>query len=285
MAVGPPGRTRWQRVRRLIRVQPIGAISLFIILGLVLVAIFAPWLAPHDATAGVGPTLEAPSSSHWFGTDNQGRDIFSRVIEGSRTALQVAIFATALGVVAGSFIGLVSGYFGGWLDMIVQRFVDAVMAFPLLILALVMIAVVGESLRNVIIVIGIGITPGISRIVRGIVLSERENQYIEAARTIGASAPRILWRHLLPNLVAPIVVVGSAVMPGVVLVEAGLSFLGLGTPPPTPSWGRDLSDQRFFRAGPWMAIFPGLALSLLVLAFNLLGDAIRDVVDPRLRNR
>jgi peptide/nickel transport system permease protein len=279
--------SRSKRVRRLIRTQPLGAFFLLVIVALIVIAVFAPFFATHSPTTTGATNLESPSMDHWFGTDHLGRDIYSRVVHGSRTSLQVGIIATAIGVIGGAFIGLVSGYFGGWLDMFFQRIVDTLMAFPLLILALIMIAVVGPSMRNVMIVVGIGIMPGVSRIIRGIVLSEKENQYIEAAKTIGCSAPRILWRHLLPNLIAPIVVIASAVMPGAILVEAGLSFLGLGTPPPTPSWGGDLSGnaQRFFRHAPWMAIFPGLAISIVVLAFNLVGDAIRDIVDPRLRNR
>jgi peptide/nickel transport system permease protein len=282
--VGP---SRRSRLWRAVRLQPVGAFSLLIIIGLVLVAIFADYVAPFDPTNIDARALQSPNSTHWFGTDNFGRDVFSRVVFGSRISLQVGIIATSIGVTGGGLIGLVSAYFGGTVDILVQRLVDAMMAFPFLVIALIMIAVVGPSIRNVMIVVGIAIMPGVSRVIRGIVLSEKENLYILSARAVGASNARVMLRHILPNLVAPLVIIASSVLPGAVLVEAGLSFLGLGTPPPTASWGADLSGnaRSFFEHAPWMAIFPGLALSTVVLAFNLFGDAIRDLVDPRLRNR
>jgi len=276
-----------KRTWRAVRLQPVGTVSLVIIIALVGVALFADYIARFDPASIDARSLQSPNSTHWFGTDNFGRDIFSRVVYGSRISLQVGLIATSIGVFGGSLIGLVSAYFGGTIDLVVQRLVDAMMAFPFLVIALIMIAVVGPSVRNVMIVVGVAIMPGVSRVIRGIVLSEKENAYVLSAESVGASNARIMFRHLLPNLVAPIVILVSSVLPGAVLVEAGLSFLGLGTPPPTPSWGADLSGnaRTFFQHAPWMAIFPGLALSIVVLAFNLLGDAIRDLVDPQLRNR
>jgi peptide/nickel transport system permease protein len=267
--------------------QPMGTAGLFVVVLLVATAIFAPLIGRYDPTSTQFHTLLHPSAANYFGTDDLGRDVYSRVIFGSRTSLEVGIIATTVGVVGGTLIGLVSGYFGGWIDMIVQRLMDALMAFPLLILALIMIAVVGSSLRNLMAVVGIAIIPPIGRIVRGIVLSEKENPYVEASRTTGATSWRTLFLHILPNLLAPLIVIATSLLAGAILIEASLSFLGLGTPPPTPSWGADLSGQarRYFTHAPWMALFPGLALSLVVLGFNLFGDAMRDVLDPRLRGR
>jgi peptide/nickel transport system permease protein len=280
-----PRPSRWRKIRRLVRSQPLGTAGLVIVVVLVLMAIFAPLVAPYDPTSTEFRSLRSPNSTNWFGTDDKGRDIFSRVIYGSRTSLQVGIIATVVGVIGGTLVGLISGYFGGWLDTIFQRVMDAVQSLPVLILALIMVAVVGSSITNLMVVVGIAIIPGIGRIIRGVVLSERQNQYVEAARTIGAGSSRVIFRHILPNLAAPLIVIATSLLAAAILVEAALSFLGLGTPPPTPSWGGDLSGQarRYFTHAPWMAIFPGLALSLVVLGFNLMGDALRDVLDPRLR--
>ena len=276
---------RWRAARRLMRSQPLGTAGLVIIIVLVLMALFAPLLAPYDPTNIDGRSLQAPSAEHLFGTDDKGRDVLSRVIYGSRTSLQVGIIATFVGVAGGALVGLLSGYFGSWTDTIFQRLIDALQAFPTLILALIMVAVVGNSITNLMVVVGIAIIPGVGRIVRGIVLSERQNQYVEAARATGAGTGRVVFRHILPNLAAPLIVIATSLLAAAILVEAALSFLGLGTPPPTPSWGGDLSGQarRYFTHAPWMAIFPGLAISLVVFGFNLLGDALRDILDPRLR--
>jgi peptide/nickel transport system permease protein len=277
--------SRRRRILHLLRAQPLGAAGLLVILLLVLTAVFAPLIAPYDPTSTEFRSLRSPNSTNLFGTDDKGRDIFSRVIYGSRTSLKVGIIATAIGVIGGALVGLISGYLGGWSDTIIQRLMDAMMAFPTLILALIMIAVLGTSIVNLMIVVGVAIIPGVGRIIRGVVLSEKQNQYVEATRSIGAGSPRIVFRHILPNLMPVVIVIATSLLAGAILIEAGLSFLGLGTPPPTPSWGADLSGQarRFFIHAPWMAIFPGLAISLVVLAFNLLGDALRDVLDPRLR--
>lgn len=281
------GRSRLQRAGLLARQQPLGAFGLIVIVLLVLTAAFAPLIAPYDPTSTQFSSLQKPNATNYFGTDDKGRDIFSRVVFGSRTSLEVGIIATAVGVIGGTVVGLLSGYFGGWVDTIIQRAMDSLMAFPILILALIMVAVVGSSIRNLMAIVGLAIIPLIGRIVRGSVLSERQNAYVEAARTIGARPGRIIFRHILPNLLATLIVIATSLLAGAILVEASLSFLGLGTPPPTPSWGADLSGQarRFFTHAPWMAVFPGIALSLVVLGFNLLGDALRDVLDPRMRGQ
>lgn len=277
--------SRWRRLRHLARSQPLGTAGLIIIAVLVLVAVAAPVVAPYDPTSTEFRSLRKPNSTNWFGTDDKGRDILSRVIYGSRTSLQVGIIATIVGTVGGALVGLLCGFFGGWTDTLLQRLMEAVASFPLLILALIMVAVVGSSITNLMIVVGIAIIPGVGRVVRGVVLSEKQNQYVEAARAIGATSGRIVFRHILPNLAAPLIVIATSLLAGAILVEAALSFLGLGTPPPTPSWGGDLSGQarRYFTHAPWMAIFPGVAISLVVMGFNLMGDALRDILDPRLR--
>jgi peptide/nickel transport system permease protein len=275
----------WRTALRLMRTQPLGTAGMIVIVVLVLVAVFAPLLAPYDPTSIEGRSLQSPRAGNWFGTDDKGRDVMSRVIYGSRTSLQVGIIATFVGVTGGALVGLLSGYFGGWLDTLFQRLMDSLQAFPTLILALIMVAIVGSSIFNLMVVVGIAIIPGVGRIIRGIVLSEKQNQYVESARATGARTGRIIFRHILPNLAAPLIVIATSLLAAAILVEASLSFLGLGTPPPTPSWGGDLSGQarRYFVHAPWMAIFPGIAISLVVLGFNLMGDALRDVLDPRLR--
>lgn len=283
----PTRRGPLRQLGRFVQHQPLGSAGLLVVVLLVATAIFAPLIGRYDPTSTQFHTLLHPSATNFFGTDNLGRDVYSRVIFGSRTSLEVGIIATSVGVIGGTLVGLVSGYFGGWVDMVVQRVMDALMAFPLLILALIMIAVVGSSLRNLMVVVGLAIVPPIGRIVRSIVLSEKENPYVEASLTIGATPWRTVFLHILPNLLAPLIVIATSLLAGAILIEASLSFLGLGTPPPTPSWGADLSGQarNFFTHAPWMALFPGIALSLVVLGFNLFGDAMRDVLDPRLRGR
>ncbi|MFN0145267.1 MAG: ABC transporter permease [Dehalococcoidia bacterium] len=281
------GPSRLAKLRRVARQQPLGVLGFAIILFLILTSLLADVVAPFDPTNTDALGLQSPNGTNLFGTDDKGRDILSRVIYGSRTSLQVGIIATLIGTVGGLLVGLLSGYLGGIFDIVLQRVMDALQAFPLIILALIMVAVLGNSVTKLMIVVGIAIIPGVGRIMRGIVLSEKQGLYIEAARSTGATPLRIMFRHILPNIAAAVIIIGTSILGGAILVEAALSFLGLGTPPPTPSWGADLSGnaRRFFEHAPWMAIFPGLALSLVVLGFNLLGDALRDVLDPRLRNR
>ena len=276
-----------RRAFLLARRNPLGVAGVLLIFVLAVVAIFAPLIAPYGPNAQDAPMFLRPNADHFFGTDRFGRDIFSRVVFGTRISLGVGVVSVGLGTTVAALIGVVSGYFGGGLDNAVQRVAETVMAFPALIFLLIIIAAFGASIQNVTIAIGVGIIPGVQRVVRGAVLSERQNMYVEAARTLGASDFRILFRHLLPNVMALVIVLFTVLLGAAILMEASLSFLGLGVPPPNPSWGADLSGnaRSFFQRAPWMAIFPGVALSLTVLAFNLLGDSIRDVLDPRLRGR
>ncbi len=274
------------RMGRLARSKPIGAVSAVIIAVMVLAGIFADFIAPFDPLeAHVRDRLQGPSITYVMGTDNLGRDVFSRVVHGARTSLLIAIPAVVLGVGIGSAIGIVSGFLGGWFDLLIQRLLDASQAIPSLILALAVIAVLGAGTDKVIYVIAFIAVPWNGRVVRGSVLAIKENQYVDAARSVGASNGRIMFRHILPNVVAPILVLVSVLLGAAIIIEASLSFLGLGVPPPNPSWGGMLSREgrSFMEKVPTLALFPGLAISIVVLAFNMLGDTLRDIWDPRLR--
>jgi ABC-type dipeptide/oligopeptide/nickel transport system permease subunit len=268
-----------------LRHHPLGMFGLVVIVLLVVVALLAPLIAPYSPIEQNFAVLDSPSASNLFGTDRLGRDVLSRVIYGARLSLGIGLTSVFFGVMGGTVVGTVSGFLGGRIDTVIQRLVDMMLAFPPLILLMAITAALGASVQNVVIAISIGLIPGTSRIIRGAVLSEKNNQYVEAARVMGASDLRLIIRHVLPNVTAPIIVIVSILIPAATLLEAALSFLGLGVPPPTPSWGADLGGQarEYFRVAPWMAIFPGAALSLTVLAFNMLGDALRDILDPRLR--
>jgi len=268
-----------------LRYHPLGMFGLVGIVLLLTAAVFAPWIGPYNPSSQDFPLLAAPSLAHPFGTDSLGRDILSRVIYAARAELTISLTAVFLGVALASVVGTVSGYFGGITDSAIQRVNDVWLAFPGLILLLIVAAVLGPSPRTLIIALVVGAIPGNSRIIRGAVLSEKNNVYVEAARVIGCSEPRIMFRHVFPQIVPLIIVIISIAIPIIALLGASLSFLGLGLPPPTPSWGADLSgDARsYFESAPWMAIFPGAALALTVLSFNLFGDAMRDILDPRLR--
>ncbi|HEY8489923.1 MAG TPA: ABC transporter permease [Dehalococcoidia bacterium] len=286
-AAVPRGRGRGRRVLSLVRKQPLGVFGLAVILVLAVAGLAAPWLAPYEVNdIGAGQPLEGMSWAHPFGTDSSGRDMLSRVIYGARISLAVGFLSVIGGTAIATAIGIFSGYVGGWVDNVIQRVADTLIAFPALIFLLILVTVLGPSMRNVILVIGIGIIPGVSRVVRGAVLSEKQNQYVEAARALGASTPRILFRHLLPNVAALAIVIMTTLLGTAILAEASLSFLGLGIPPPNPSWGADVNAARnsFPIHIPW-AFFPGAAISLTVLGFNFLGDALRDLFDPRLRGR
>ena len=274
------------RLGRVARNKPVGTFSAVVIIVMVLSGIFADAVAPFDPLeAHVRDRLQGPSLTYWMGTDNLGRDVFSRVTHGARISLLIAIPAVILGVGVGSIIGIISGYLGGWFDLLVQRLLDASQAIPSLILALAVIAVLGAGVDKVIYVIAFIAVPWNGRVVRGSVLSIKENQYIDAARSVGAGNLRIMFRHILPNVVAPILVLVSVLLGAAIIIEASLSFLGLGVPPPEPSWGGMLSREgrSFMERAPTLALFPGLAISVVVLAFNLLGDTLRDIWDPRLR--
>jgi peptide/nickel transport system permease protein len=283
--VGTLGRAQalWATIRR----KPLGAVSAAVIVTLVLTAIFADVLAPFDPVETRPEIrLQAPSRAHAFGTDDIGRDVLSRVIHGARISLWVGLLAVGIGTFAGMIIGLLCGYCEGRLDLILQRVMDAIQAIPGLVLALAIVSVLKPNTTNAMLAIAIVIIPGNSRIVRGAVLSTKQNRYVEAAHAIGCRHPRIILSHILPNVTAPILVIASIWLGNAILIEATLSFLGLGTQPPTPSWGLMLSStgRAFMEQAPWLAIFPGLAISLAVLGFNLFGDTLRDAWDPKLRH-
>ncbi len=274
----------FRRLLALLRNNVLGAIGGALIAVMIFVGVLAPVLAPHDINAYVGTPNQSPSLTHPFGTDKLGRDIISRVIYGARISLLVGFVAVSAGTAAGMVVGVFSGFKGGLIDTAIQRLVDVAIGFPQLILLLIVVRLLGPSIIDVILAIAFGIIPGVARVIRGATLSERNNAYIEAARSMGASDARILFRHLVPNLVPLAIVLATTLLGGAILAEASLSFLGLGIPPPNPSWGADISTARTsFPINTWTAFFPGLAISLSVLAFNLLGDAVRDTLDPRLR--
>jgi ABC-type dipeptide/oligopeptide/nickel transport system permease subunit len=279
----PWARRLWNTVRQ----NPLGVFGLVVILTLAIVAVFAPLIAPYrvgDISAGA-PT-EDPSWSHFFGTDNIGRDMFSRVVFGARISLAVGLFSVGGGTAIALVLGIISGYMGGVIDSLIQRLVDTALAFPVLLLLLLLAQVLGPSFRTVVLAVGIAIIFPVTRVVRSAVLSERNNQYVEAARALGASTPRILFVHIAPNVAALAIVVGTTLLGTAILAEASLSFLGLGIPVPNPSWGSDVSAARnHFPVDIWWAFFPGAAITLTVLGFNLLGDSLRDILDPRLRGR
>ena len=271
---------------RFARAKPLGAIGAAIIFLMVFAAVFAPVIAPQDyRRVNARQKLLPPSTEHWLGTDQLGRDFYSRIVYGARVSLMVGFMGTALGVGVGSLIGLVAGYVGGKTDMVLMRFTDAVQAFPGLILALAIVAALGPGLTNAFIAISITLLARPARVVRGSVLGAKETPWVEAARTVGNSDMRIMFRHILPNVFAPIIVLASLVLGIAILIEASLSFLGLGVLPPTPAWGSMLNQAGsvYFETFPRLAIIPGVAISLAVFAFNLFGDALRDVLDPRLR--
>jgi peptide/nickel transport system permease protein len=270
---------------RFVRRKPLGAAGGAIMVMIVVTAALAGVLATHDPIATAPATLARPSAAHWLGTDHLGRDIFSRIVHGARVSLVVGVLSTLLGSGLGGVIGLLSGYLGGKTDLVSQRVMDILQGLPLLVLALVMAASLGPSVTNVIVAISIPIVPRASRVVRSSVLSIREMQYVEAARAVGLSHLRIAFRHILPNTVGPFIVLCTAQLGSAILVEAALSFLGLGVPEPYPSWGRMLSVSaaEYAQKAPHLVLFPGLAISLAVFGANLLGDALRDTLDPRLR--
>jgi peptide/nickel transport system permease protein len=271
----------------LARRYPLGLLGLAIVLGFVGVAALAPWLATHDPlTTNAAASLAGPGAANLLGADFMGRDLWSRIIYGARISLAVGIASTVLGCVIGAAIGLISGFWGGWVDLIVQRVNDVLQALPLLVLALVMAASLGPSLVNTIIAISIPVIPHVARVIRASTLSVREMPFVEAARAEGMGEVEIAIRHVLPNTLAPVIVLATAQLGSAILTEASLSFLGLGIPEPYPSWGRMLSESaaEYVRTAPWLVIFPGLAISLVIFGTNLLGDAVRDLLDPRERS-
>jgi peptide/nickel transport system permease protein len=270
------------------RQRPLGAIGAAIILVMVTMAAMAGLLAPYNPLeTDYAAMLAAPGAGHWLGTDAHGRDVLSRIIYGSRTALMVGLGASLLGAIFGSLIGVASAYFGGRIDLVVQRIMDVFFAFPVIILALAVVAVLGTGAGNVILAIAAPMIPRCARVVRSSALSVREMPYVDAARAAGYGHPRIILRHMLPNVMAPILIMATAFLGEAILLEASLSFLGLGVQEPTAAWGLMLRGAavEFAESAPWMAIFPGLAISLAVFGFNLFGDSLRDALDPRLRTQ
>jgi peptide/nickel transport system permease protein len=264
--------------------RPLGALGFTIVLGFLVMVVFAPLLTSYGyAEQDIPSMLQGPSRAHWLGTDHLGRDLWSRIVYGSRIALSVALPAVSIALTAGVIVGLVAGYVGGIVDDITLVFLDSLQAFPAVILALTILALLGPSLVNVIIVIGLAWTPGYARIARAQVLTTKQNQYIEVERSLGASQPRILAIHILPNILAPLLILAAMDLPVVITFEAGLSFLGLGVRPPTPSWGVVLSDGfNFIRQSPWPITWAGLTLIITTLGFTLFGETLRDVLDPAL---
>ena len=276
------GREFWIGIRR-----SKGALIGLTILGLlILAAIFAPVITSFDPIAIDPPKrLQPPSSEHWLGTDHFGRDIFTRVVYGARISLPVGLIAVTIAAVAGALFGLIAGYYGKFIDAFIMRVMDVMLAFPGIMLALLVVAILGPSLRNVMIAVGIGSIPRFTRLIRGSVLSARENVYVEAAKVIGAPDSVILYRHILPNVISPVIVLATLSVGTAILSAAGLSFLGLGAQPPDPEWGAMLADGRqFLRSQWWVSTMPGIAIALTVLSVNLAGDGLRDVLDPRMRN-
>jgi peptide/nickel transport system permease protein len=278
----------WPAVRKFIVTKPLGAAGGVIILLMVLTATFADVLAPYDPyEISQALQFQAPSLQHWLGTDEFGRDQLTRLIYGARIALFIGLATAFLGSTVGAVLGVISAYLGGKVDLILQRVMDVLLAFPLLILALAIVSVLGRSIPNVVLAIAIPIIPRTTRIVRSSALAVNENIYVEAARAIGSQHWRVMARHILPNVMAPYLIMLTAQLGNAILVEASLSFLGLGTAEPTPSWGLMLSGSAaaYAEKAPWVAIFPGLAISLAVFGFNLFGDSLRDALDPKLRHR
>ncbi|ART75510.1 diguanylate cyclase [Sutcliffiella horikoshii] len=256
-----------------------------IILFYLAVAAFAPWLAPYDPyEINLDNRMQSPSIDHWMGTDDKGRDILSRIIYGSRLSMGVGFASVLFGAVFGIVLGLVAGYYGRWVDSIVMRIIDVMLAFPGILLALAIISALGPSLINVTIAVGVFSVPLFARIVRGSTLEVKKLEYIDAIRSLGARDITIIFIHILPNILSPIIVQGSLRLATAILSAAGLSFLGLGAQPPSPEWGTMLSSGRdFLFSAPYMALFPGLAISILVLGFNIFGDGLRDALDPRMK--
>ena len=277
---------RWSAIRFLARRYPLGAFGAVIMALCVFAALFAPYITVYDPlSTNSAFSLARPSAQHWLGCDFMGRDVYSRIVYGSRISLAVGIGSLSLGLTCGVLIGLTSGYLGGWIDLAAQRLIDILQSLPLLVMALLMTASLGPSLRNTIIAISIALIPSSARVVRSTTLSLREQPFVESAKAIGMSEVRIAFRHVLPNTLAPLIVLGTAQLGATILIEATLSFLGLGVPEPHPSWGRMLSESaaEYVRTAPWLVIFPGLAISLVVFGTNLFGDALRDLLDPRQR--
>lgn len=276
----------WKDAWRSFKKNKLAMVGLGIVVFFILLAIFAPLLAPYNyADVKLGDKHLSPSSEHWFGTDEFGRDIFSRVLYGARISLWVGFVSVAGSVIVGSALGIIAGYYGKVIDGIISRIFDILLAFPSILLAIAVVSVLGPSLKNALIAIAIINVPIFGRLVRSRVLSVKEEEYISAAKAIGMRDSRILFHHVLPNSMAPIIVQGTLAIATAIIEAAALGFLGLGAQPPTPEWGKMLADSKdFIIQAPWTVIFPGLAIMLTVLGFNLMGDGLRDALDPRMKN-
>lgn len=280
-------RSKWVEAAAVfLRTQPLGAIGAAVVAFLVLVAVFAPWIAPYGAKVTEFEAFLTPDETHWFGTDHLGRDVFSRVVWGARLSLYVGLTSVGVGVTLGALWGVASAYVGGWIDTLTQRIVDVVMGFPPIILALGLMAVLGQSVNNVILALVVLLSPSAARTMRSSVLSLKEMAYVESARAVGSSATRVIFRHLVPNCLGTYIVLFTVNVAYAIVVEAALSFLGLGAPPDEPSWGGMLTAAaNTLERAPYIALFPGLAISLVVFGLNLLGDSIRDMTDAKMRGR
>jgi ABC-type dipeptide/oligopeptide/nickel transport system permease subunit len=281
-AISPRARRRRLLRKRFLR-RPLAVVGLLVAAAFVVTAILAPWIAPYDhAATDFNALLEEPSREHLLGTDALGRDILSRVMWGSRASIQAGVLATMLAMVIAVPIGLVAGYYRGWIDPVISRLTDVLLAFPFLVLAVGLAAILGPSLLNATLALGIGAAPALIRVARGEALALREEDYVRAAVANGANDVVILGRHLVPNMMGTLIVQATVTIPAAIIGEAVLSFLGLGVQPPTPSWGVMLSDaQSYLSQAPRLALYPGIAIFLCSLSFNLLGDGLRDVLDPR----
>ena len=284
-----PSRSWWWVIIRFCQRNPLGAVSGAAIIAIVLVAIFAPYVATHHPTqeADFRALRNAPSAAHWLGTDDIGRDLYSRIVHGARISLFVALVAVLVGDVIGAAWGVATGYIGGRFDMYSQRFLELMMSFPTLILAMILVLAMGAGVWTVIVAISITRIPLSVRVIRSVALSVKENAYVDAAQAIGASSGRVMLRHIAPQCIAPWLVLATAHLGSVIILEASLGFLGVGVPMPTATWGNMLGGPVAAGLIPrwWMVVFPGVAITVTVLAFNLFGDSIRDVLDPKLRGR
>ena len=282
-----PGGGRGSKSLRLFLFRSAGGLGLLLVLAAVLGATFAPYLTPYDAISRNPPArLQGPSAEHWLGTDQLGRDTFTRILYGGRVSLAVAGASVAFALLVGGALGVVAGYYRGWLDTVIMRVTDVLLSFPAILLAIALIAFLGSGFTNLVLAIGIVYIGPFARVARAAVLTVREELFVEASRALGSRDGRIVWLAVLPSAAAPLIVEVSLRLAYAILYEASLSFLGLGTQPPTPSWGMMVSEgRRFLALAPWATIAPGLAISLVVLGFNLLGDGLRDALDPRLKTR
>lgn len=280
--VGP-----WKEAWRTFKKNKSAMVGLGIVLFFIILAIVGPYIAPQENPdhQNLSIRLQAPSSEFWFGTDDLGRDVLSRILHGARLSLSVGLTAVLMSAIVGSFLGIIAGYYGRWVDTIISRIFDIMLAFPSILLAIAIVSILGPSLRNALIAIAIINIPNFGRLIRSRVLTIKEEEYIHAAKAIGMKNSRILWRHILPNSMTPILVQGTLAIATAIIEAAALGFLGLGAEQSTPEWGKMLADSRMFLLNaPWAMIFPGLAIMLTVVGFNLLGDGLRDALDPKMKS-